>query len=136
MPFSLGAIGGKPRSSLYLYGIQEDCAFYLDPHTVQESVSLDTDFSQDNKASQTYRCTQIQSIKLSALDPTMTFGFYCKDREELNEFWKNAKELSRSSHSVFQVGEKTPSLDLDSDLFESGEEHNGDEGENGEWSLL
>lgn len=34
-PQSLGILGGKPGASTCIVGVQDDKAFYLDPHEVQ-----------------------------------------------------------------------------------------------------
>lgn len=35
-PQSLGILGGRPGVSTYIVGVQDDKAFYLDPHEVQQ----------------------------------------------------------------------------------------------------
>ncbi|MCD7459846.1 Cysteine protease atg4a [Datura stramonium] len=39
-PQSLGILGGRPGASTYIVGMQDDKAFYLDPHEVQPDKSL------------------------------------------------------------------------------------------------
>ncbi|RVW57679.1 Cysteine protease ATG4b [Vitis vinifera] len=34
-PQSLGILGGKPGASTYIVGVQDEKAFYLDPHEAQ-----------------------------------------------------------------------------------------------------
>lgn len=39
-PQSLGVLGGKPGASTYIVGVQDDNGFYLDPHDVQQVVTV------------------------------------------------------------------------------------------------
>lgn len=46
-PQSLGILGGRPGASTYIVGVQDDKAFYLDPHEVQQvHASFLVQFSQ------------------------------------------------------------------------------------------
>ncbi|XP_020092565.1 cysteine protease ATG4B-like isoform X2 [Ananas comosus] len=53
-PQSLGILGGKPGASTCIVGVQDDKAFYLDPHEVQ----LAAEIKQDNLEADTssYHC--------------------------------------------------------------------------------
>ncbi|GJZ78533.1 bifunctional chorismate mutase/prephenate dehydrogenase T-protein [Tanacetum coccineum] len=44
---SLGILGGRPGASTYLIGVQEDKVFYLDPHEVQQEVSVNKFLDQE-----------------------------------------------------------------------------------------
>lgn len=39
-PQSLGILGGKPGASTYIVGVQDEKAFFLDPHDVQPVYTL------------------------------------------------------------------------------------------------
>lgn len=39
-PQSLGIVGGKPGASTYIIGVQDEKAFFLDPHDVQPVCSI------------------------------------------------------------------------------------------------
>lgn len=66
---SVGIAGGKPASSYYFFGFQDDELLYLDPHTLQ-AVSRD---------GATYHTSRCRLLPVSALDPSMLIGLAIRD---------------------------------------------------------
>ena len=91
---SLGVLGGKPGSSLYLVGAQEHRLFYLDPHTVfpfithvsNDAAPVPASSAERNDARDgTYSCDDALHMDARELDPSMVLGFYCRTRGDLDE---------------------------------------------------
>jgi len=121
-PQSLGIIGGRPRSSLYFVGYQDDDVFYLDPHTIQPAIFpmgppegqagqekplFDADKEETVVLEKTfiasYHCPVPQKIPISDMDPSLAVAFYCRDKKQFDDFCK------RSVNSpIFNVEKKTP----------------------------
>lgn len=94
-PQSLGILGGKPGASTYLIGVQDDEAFYLDPHDVQPVCSISTDNLDSDTSS--YHCNVIRRIPLDSLDPSLAIGFYCRDKDDFDDFCSRASKLADDS---------------------------------------
>ncbi|KAG5223184.1 cysteine protease ATG [Salix suchowensis] len=77
-PQSLGILGGKPGASTYIVGVQDEDAFYLDPHEVQPVVNVSRDVVEANTSS--YHCNVVRHIPLDFIDPSLAIGFYCRDK--------------------------------------------------------
>lgn len=97
-PQSLGVLGGKPGASTYLVGVQGDQAFYLDPHEVQQVLivapeDVDVDVSS-------YHCSVLKKMPLSAIDPSLALGFYCRDRGDFEDLCKRATDLEKDSNGA------------------------------------
>ena len=96
---SLGVLGGKPGSSLYLVGAQEDRLFYLDPHTVFPFRGVSNDAAQADSAERndasTYACDDALHMDARELDPSMVLGFYCRTRGDLDELCLELELLQR-----------------------------------------
>jgi cysteine protease ATG4 len=77
-PQSVGILGGKPGASTYIVGVQEDKGFYLDPHEVQQVVTVNKETPDVDTSS--YHCNVLRYVPLESLDPSLALGFYCRDK--------------------------------------------------------
>ncbi|XP_052195929.1 cysteine protease ATG4-like isoform X3 [Diospyros lotus] len=77
-PQSLGILGGRSGASTYIVGVQDDEAFYLDPHEVQPVVDIREDNLEGDTSS--YHCNVVRHIPLDSIDPSLAIGFYCRDK--------------------------------------------------------
>lgn len=86
----IGIIGGRPRHSLYFLGWQEEKVIYMDPHFCQEMVDINNqDFPLDS-----FHCSWPRKMSFSKIDPSCTIGFYCKTKQDLDDFTRNIRELT------------------------------------------
>ncbi|KAK2641635.1 hypothetical protein Ddye_023398 [Dipteronia dyeriana] len=97
-PQSLGILGGKPGASTYIVGVQEENAFYLDPHEAQTVVNISRD-NQDAGTS-SYHSNVVRHIHLDAIDPSLAIGFYCRDKDDFDDFCLRASKLAEVSNGA------------------------------------
>lgn len=88
---SIGIVGGRPNSSLYIVGHSDDVFFYLDPHVVQPASLLD---SVDVES---YYCPTPLHIRGEALDPTLALGFYCREAADAVELLARVDALAKEN---------------------------------------
>ncbi|CAJ2651591.1 unnamed protein product [Trifolium pratense] len=97
-PQSLGILGGKPGASTYIIGVQNDKAFYLDPHDVKPVVNITGDTQEPNTAS--YHCNISRHMPLDSIDPSLAIGFYCRDKDDFDDFCSQASKLAEESNGA------------------------------------
>ncbi|KAM1577562.1 hypothetical protein EV2_040694 [Malus domestica] len=97
-PQSLGIMGGKPGVSTYIIGVQDEKALYLDPHEVQPVINIRRDDMEADTLS--YHCNVIRHIPLDLIDPSLAIGFYCRDRDDFNDFCFRASKLADESNGA------------------------------------
>ncbi|XAR72207.1 hypothetical protein NMG60_11018772 [Bertholletia excelsa] len=97
-PQSLGILGGRPGASTYIVGVQDEEAFFLDPHDVQPVV----DISHDNLEADTssYHCNIVRHISFDSIDPSLAIGFYCRDKDDFDDFCERASKLADHSNGA------------------------------------
>eukprot|EP01127_Copromyxa_protea_P019933 TRINITY_DN6568_c0_g1_i2.p1 TRINITY_DN6568_c0_g1~~TRINITY_DN6568_c0_g1_i2.p1 ORF type:complete len:438 (-),score=51.45 TRINITY_DN6568_c0_g1_i2:45-1358(-) len=92
IPQSIGFIGGKPGTSFYFVGYQDNTLFYLDPHVTQPSVFISENPKDCDLQTYFYGYSPCH-MNISQLDESLAFGFYCKDYEDFVDFVSQIKYL-------------------------------------------
>ncbi|GAB4825663.1 Cysteine protease atg4 [Ancistrocladus abbreviatus] len=123
-PQSLGVLGGKPGASTYIVGVQDENAFYLDPHEVQpvRVVMIDKDNVEVDTSS--YHCNVLRNLPLDSIDPSLAIGFYCRDKDDFDDFCSRASKLTDESDGapLFTVAQtrSSPKQGSNPDMVVSG----------------
>ncbi|XP_071737080.1 cysteine protease ATG4-like isoform X2 [Rutidosis leptorrhynchoides] len=142
-PQSLGILGGRPGASTYLIGVQDDKVFYLDPHEVQQAVNISRDNLEADTSS--YHCNVIRQIPLDSIDPSLAIGFYCRDKDDFDDFCSRASELAAESDGapLFTVTQTRNSprssntnMDQETDTFEAAADDDAEGSAQDDWQLL
>ncbi|BAO41269.1 probable cysteine protease ATG4 [Kluyveromyces marxianus] len=126
--YSVGIAGGKPSSSLYFFGYQNDYLFYLDPHQTQSS-SLDMD---DNSYYRSCHGHRFSKIHISETDPSMLLGMLISGKAEWDLFkdeFKNSRIIqfvaSKPSDDIYEGVDLSPGSvsvhSIQSDLQDTGD---------------
>ncbi|XP_066942762.1 cysteine protease ATG4B isoform X3 [Macrobrachium rosenbergii] len=106
MPQSLGLIGGKPNHASYFVGFMGDEIVYLDPHTTQDSGSVDKKTTEaEVELDKSYHCSFAQRMPLEQLDPSLALCFYCGTEKEYDDLCNRMRQELIDS-------EKTPLFEL------------------------
>jgi len=114
-PQCIGIAGGKPKSSLYLIGNDDNDIIYLDPHIIRPALKRKDKYDDDDYMS--YRCPTVQTINIASLDPSLAVGFYFSDEGDFNEFCK-LYDSTKGKYSIFVISDKKPEyMDEDIDII-------------------
>lgn len=97
-PQSLGILGGKPGASTYIVGVQDERALYLDPHEVQPVVDISRDNLEADSSS--YHTNVVRHIPLDSIDSSLALGFYCRDKDDFDDFCIRASKLADQSNGA------------------------------------
>eukprot|EP00468_Gymnochlora_sp_CCMP2014_P012374 CAMPEP_0167755064 /NCGR_PEP_ID=MMETSP0110_2-20121227/8616_1 /TAXON_ID=629695 /ORGANISM="Gymnochlora sp., Strain CCMP2014" /LENGTH=437 /DNA_ID=CAMNT_0007641009 /DNA_START=239 /DNA_END=1552 /DNA_ORIENTATION=- len=127
LPQSLGFVGGKPKSSLYFLGFQDNRLIHLDPHTIHRSIVLGKSFK-----TATFHCRKLNTIEFTQLDPSLAIGFYCREKDDFIDFWRSAERLSQEKYPPFRSAISPPTykdldFDVDADIRSPGGKSAGSE---------
>lgn len=90
---TVGAIGGKPRSALYLIGYQSNKILFLDPHLVQESCMNENDLIYKLSS---FHCDSAKLIDIEQVESSISVGFLLKNFHDFYDFELNIRNLSQN----------------------------------------
>jgi len=114
-PQCIGIAGGKPKSSLYLIGNDDNDIIYLDPHIIKPALERKEKYDDEDFLS--YRCPTVQTVNITSLDPSLAVGFYFSDEGDFNEFCKQYDNV-KGDYPIFVISDKKPEyLDEDIDII-------------------
>ncbi|KAJ3019090.1 UNVERIFIED_CONTAM: Cysteine protease atg4b [Siphonaria sp. JEL0065] len=110
---SVGIAGGRPNSSLYFMGVEgENHLIYTDPHFMRQTIDLKDPAAYSTENLETYHCTTVRIVPISSLDPSMVFGFYCRNKQEVDQFVKDAKkDLCSGGTPLFSIQDTAPNYE-------------------------
>lgn len=84
----VGIAGGKPSSSYYFFGFQDENLLYLDPHHLQV-VSSDPE---------TYHTSSCKLLPILSLDPSMLIGIVIRNLEDYQELKEKLVDENKIIH--------------------------------------
>lgn len=79
---SVGIAGGRPSSSLYFIGYEQEELLYLDPHYPQQCLGV----APAGQRYQTYHSQNYQRMNVTELDPSMMIGILVNDASDFEGF--------------------------------------------------
>ncbi|KAL6066034.1 Cysteine protease atg4d [Balamuthia mandrillaris] len=136
-PQSLGIVGGKPRSSLYFVGYQDNDLFYFDPHTIQPTDPLlfpsssspsspaaaaqcekgkekKENAGEDAKEEQlveflaSYHCAIPHRLAIRDIDPSLALAFFCPTLESFDDFCQRSRQMNKELMTMYEIADETP----------------------------
>ena len=93
-PQSVGIAGGRPSSSHYFVGVQDDTFFYLDPHETRPALphhSNPTEYTAEEIS--TCHTRRLRGLDVKEMDPSMLMGFLIRDENDWEDFKTRVSEV-------------------------------------------
>ena len=108
--YSVGIIGEKPNSAMYIVGFHRNHAIVLDPHHVKKACSSFEDFKERIGE---YFSHELITIKFKDLGSSMSVGFYIRNSAEFNDFEQVLNGNNDIVGNIISIKEKTINYDAD-----------------------
>ena len=101
---SVGIIGEKPKSALFVIGCHEDKAIVLDPHCVKNACKTIEEFYS---RIEDYFSRELMTVKFKELGSSMSFGFYFRNAHEFTTFKKLICANAAIVKNLIMIKDKT-----------------------------
>jgi cysteine protease ATG4 len=101
-----GAIGGRPRSALFMMGKNQRRFIYMDPHYVRSSIDPGYIEARDQ-----FGCPSLRELDSHHIDCSLGVTFFLRSGQQLNDLYNQLRALKRDNEEgMFIFMEKnTPS---------------------------
>eukprot|EP00033_Pygsuia_biforma_P001667 GCRY01001871.1.p1 GENE.GCRY01001871.1~~GCRY01001871.1.p1 ORF type:complete len:491 (-),score=94.10 GCRY01001871.1:478-1950(-) len=111
----VGVIGGKPKSSLFFFGLQGEQLLFLDPHTVRPALTTDEILGAENNASfvESIHGSLPGTIPISSIDPSLAVGFLCRTYHHCVRLLSSLQNILVDDQPFFSVVDSLPDIEID-----------------------
>lgn len=93
-PQSIGIAGGRPSSSHYFIGVQNDTFFYLDPHETRPALPYHENVAEYTvEEIGTCHTRRLRGLDIKEMDPSMLMGFLIRDENDWEDFKRCINEV-------------------------------------------
>ncbi|AGO10265.1 AaceriABL191Wp [[Ashbya] aceris (nom. inval.)] len=106
---SVGIAGGRPSSSLYFFGYQDEHLFYLDPHKPQLNLAS---YQHDLDLFRSVHSQRFNKVHMSDIDPSMLIGILLNGKDD----WHLWQQHIAGSQIIHLSDSKPVDLMLDHQL--------------------
>ena len=96
-----GIAGGRPNSSLFFLGIDNNHLIYLDPHYSRQCLEVRDVSSFSAQALSSYHCESVRLLSITSLDPSLVIGFYCNDLADFESLCVTATSKVKKKKKIY-----------------------------------
>jgi cysteine protease ATG4 len=132
---SVGFIGGKPGKSFYFIGYRGTNLIYLDPHNIQNKITIDDCFPKV-KDLLSYHCLKPNEININKIDPSLSIGFFINDKKEFDSFYKSIKEINEKNALFFEIINNKKTIKLFNEDINANKNNTNDNNFDDTWELI
>lgn len=104
LPQAVGIAGGRPSSSHYFVGVQNNSFFFLDPHLTRPALPFHEnpdDYTQEEVDSCHTR--RLRRLPIEEMDPSMLIAFLFRNEEEWKSWRRSVSEAP--GKAIFHVAD-------------------------------
>ena len=115
--YSVGIIGEKSNSAMFIVGYHENDVIVLDPHHVKKACSSFEDFKG---RIQEYFSHDLLTIDIRDLGSSICIGFYIKNSAEFNDFQEILKRNREIIEDIIIIKDKSVKYSFDDSCNDAG----------------
>lgn len=100
----VGIAGGRPGSSYFFVGFQQDKVLYIDPHVVHAAINT---LYPTEEQLQSYKVSTVCSMDLKDMNACMCLGFLCRDQVEMEQLCIFFSSIDENARGILHIAQST-----------------------------